>query len=295
MSDNRQDRGARHRPLVAAILGTSEIASAVAVQLHRAGYGVVLSHDPMPPVIRRKMAFHDALFDDSMIVDGVVGQRADTGIEIRDQLARRRGVAVTFLGLLDIITLGTIDLLVDARMHKYQVTPDLRRLARLTIGLGPGFSGGTNCDLAIETRPGKEGRILQHGATEAADGTARPLGDRKADRFIHAEAPGRWYTAVDIGTRVYKDFLIGHLGNVPVRAPFDGVLRGVARDDTEVPAGVKLLEIDPRGRDANWTGIDARGQAIARAVGNAVSFRSAGGAVRDNAAASTIIVFDDQK
>jgi hypothetical protein len=48
----------------AVILGTNEIASAVAVYLHRAGYRVVLSHDPVPPVIRRKMAFHDALFDE---------------------------------------------------------------------------------------------------------------------------------------------------------------------------------------------------------------------------------------
>jgi len=42
---------------LAVILGTDEIASAVAVNLYRSGYCVVLSHDPLPPVIRRKMAF----------------------------------------------------------------------------------------------------------------------------------------------------------------------------------------------------------------------------------------------
>ena len=76
--------------------------------------------------------------------------------------------------------------------------------------------------------------------------------------------PGRWHTAIDIGARVFKDYVIGYLGNLPVRAPFDGILRGVVRDGTEVPAGAKLLEVDARGRRANWTGIDGRGKVIAK-------------------------------
>ncbi|MEP9356678.1 xanthine dehydrogenase [Xanthobacter sp. KR7-65] len=274
MSDlEQQGRSYARRPF-ATILGTNEIASAVAVGLHRGGYGVVLSHDPIPPVIRRKMAFHDALFEDDVQVDGVRAERADTGVAVRAGLANG-SVLVTSLGLLDLIVLGSIDLLVDARMNKYQVTPDLRRLARLTIGLGPGFSGGTNCDLAIETRPGKEGRIIQAGPTDPADGVARPLGDVAAERFVHSAVAGRWHTAIEIGTRVYKDFHIGFLGNDPIRAPFDGIVRGVVRDGTEVPAGVKLLEIDPRGRGADWTGLDARALVIAKAVSRALTFRSA--------------------
>jgi xanthine dehydrogenase accessory factor len=284
MSETRHgDR--RRSPAFAVILGTNEIASAVAVHLHRSGYGVVLSHDPVPPVIRRKMAFHDALFDDLVEVDGVCATLVDSSMAIRHGLNRRDGVRdgvmVTNLGLLDLIVIGAIDLLVDARMNKYQVTPDLRRLAALTIGLGPGFSGGANCDVAIETRPGKEGQIIQYGPTDAPDGVARPLGNSRSERFVHAEMPGRWYTAIEIGTRVYKDFLIGHLGNVPVRAPFDGVVRGVVRDGTEVPAGVKLLELDPRGRNANWTGLDARALIIAKAVNRALSFRKAKPAAKD--------------
>lgn len=271
--DRHGDR--RRGPAFAVILGTNEIASAVAVQLHRSGYGVVLSHDPMPPVIRRKMAFHDALYEDLVEVDGVFATLADSSMAIRAAIARRDGVTITNLGLLDLIVIGAIDLLVDARMNKYQVTPDLRRLAALTIGLGPGFSGGANCDVAIETRPGKEGQIIQFGPTDAADGLARPLGNSRSERFVHADQPGRWHTAIEIGTRVYKDFLIGHLGNMPVRAPFDGMVRGVARDGTEIPAGAKLLELDPRGRNANWTGLDARALIIAKAVTRALSFRKA--------------------
>jgi len=241
------------------------------VLLRRGGYGVVLSHDPLPPVIRRKMAFHDALFDDAVSVAGVAAQRADTGFEIRTSLGRVPGVIVTELGLLDLIVLRSLDILVDARMQKYLATPDLRRLARLTIGLGPGFCGDANCDVAIETRPDKAGQIIEQGPAEPPDGVSRRLGNRWGDRFVRSEFSGRWKTAIEIGTRVFKDFVVGHLGNVPIRAPFDGILRGIIRDGTEVPAGVKLLEIDSRGRKATWTGLDSRGRLIANAVARAIS------------------------
>jgi len=259
----------------AVILGTNDIASAVAVYLRRNGYGVVLSHDPLPPVIRRKMAFHDALFDDAVNLAGITADRAETSVEIRAGLERPASVTVTELGLLDLIVIRSLDVLIDARMQKYRPIPDLRRLARFTIGLGPGFAGGGNCDVAIETRPGKAGRILQHGATDAADEMPRPLGNKFDERFVRAEVGGRWHTAIEIGTRVFKDFTVGHLGTIPVRAPFDGFLRGVVRDGSEVPAGVKLLEIDPRRRRASWSGIESRSHAIAKAVMRATALDTA--------------------
>lgn len=255
----------------AVILGTNEIASAVAVRLHRKGFRIVLSHDPLPPVIRRRMAFHDALFDDGVTVEGIAARRADTGVEIRTSLVQASGVTITELGLLDLIVIQAIDILVDARMQKYLPTPDLRRLARLAIGLGPGFAGGVNCDIAIETRPGKAGRIIHEGCTDQPDGISRQLGGHAGERFVRANFTGRWNTAIEIGTRVFKNFVVGHLGNEPVRAPFDGILRGIVRDGTEVPAGAKLLEINSRGRRANWTGTDDRGRLIANAVAEAIS------------------------
>lgn len=265
-----QRSGWNARPF-AVILGANEIASAVAVHLHRSGHAVVMSHDPAPPVIRREMAFHDALFNDPVTLEEVPAQCADSGMEIRAELAKARGVVITELGLLDLIVLRRIDVLADARMQKYQATPDLRRLARCTIGLGPGFSAGENCDFAIETKPPRAGRIIRQGPTEKPDGVVRRLGNHGAERFVYSAEPGRWHTAIEIGARLFKDFIVGHLNGVPVRAPFDGALRGVVRDGTEVPAGVKLLEIDARGRRAAWSGIETHGRNIANAVAQAVA------------------------
>ena len=142
---------------LAVILGTNEIASAIAVELTREGYAVVLSCDPFPPVIRRGMAFHDALFDDHAAVEGVVGERAETALEIADVFVKPERVAVTPLALTDLIALRTPDLLIDARMQKHRVTPDLRGITRLSIGVGPNFiSAPTAISRSKRIRPRRD-------------------------------------------------------------------------------------------------------------------------------------------
>jgi hypothetical protein len=69
-----------------------------------------------------------------------------------------------------------------------------------------------------------------------------------------------------------------------VRAPIDGMLRGIVRDSTVVPAGVKLLEIDTRGRRAAWTGIDERGRTIAQATIRAIRLHASQPVMMDAAA-----------
>jgi hypothetical protein len=253
-------------PPFAVVLGTNEIASAIGVFLLRRGYVVVLSHDPASPVLRRKMAFHDALFDDAVSIGNITARRADSGLQVLIAFGEPRTVLVTQMGLLDLIILRNIDVLVDARMQKYQVTPDLRRLARLTIGVGPGFCAGVTCEVAIETLPERAGQVIRSGATTPPDGIVRPLGNLGGDRFVLAPVAGRWRTAIEIGTRVYKDLVLGMVDDAIMGAPFDGIVRGAVRDGTEVPAGVKLVEIDPRGRRAVWTGIDERARRIAQGV-----------------------------
>jgi hypothetical protein len=269
---------------IALIMGTSEIASAVAVSLTRLGYAVILSHDPFPPVMRRAMAFHDALFDDRAVVEGIEGTRAETPSEIAVALSRPKQVAVTSLHLTDLIALYPIKILVDARMQKHRVTPDFRGLAEITIGLGPKFFVGTNCDIAVETRPAKNGTVVRAGQTDEPDGIARPLGGGGAERFVYSDRAGRWHTALEIGARVFKDFVIGHLDGRPVRATIDGVLRGLVRDSTQVPERVKLLEIDPRGNEACWTGTDERGRGIAGATVAAIRLHALRPAMKDSGA-----------
>jgi len=252
----------------AVILGTNEVASATAIELHGAGWSVVLAHDPNPPVLRRGMAFHDALFGDPAVIAGVGAERADTAVEVIAALAQSRSVIVTTLGLLDLIVLDRLDLLVDARLQPAGTTPDLRWLARISIGIGPGFVEGANCDIAI-------------GASEAA--LPRPA-DAQAKRTVQSTVHGVWRTPVEIGTHIFKNFILGHLDGVPIHSPVDGLITGAVRDGTEVLAGVELVEIDRRVRKARWSGLDDRGRALGAAALDAIRTRAASQAPQDASA-----------
>jgi hypothetical protein len=109
--------------------------------------------------------------------------------------------------------------------------------------------------------------------TMAPDDLARNLGVAGKERFVYSKRDGLWRTPVDVGARVYKGITLGHHAGVPVFAPIDGFLHGIARDGTIAPKGVKLVEIGPRGRAAAWTGPDERGLAIAEAT--AIGVRAA--------------------
>lgn len=255
---------------LALLLGTNEIASAVAARLNQARFAVVLCHDAFPPVIRRGMAFHDVLFGEARDVGGVIGCRAESIADVVRIHRAPSQVAVTAMHLTDIIAFRYPAVIVDARMQKHLVTPDLRGVAGIAVGIGPRFAVGHNCDVAIETHPCETGAIVAQGTTRNADGKARNLGGAGSERFVYSDQEAVWHTPLDIGTRVYKGLQLGSLGGAPVLAPLDGALRGIARDGVRVPANVKLLEIDPRGRHAAWTGMDERGQAIAASVVSAV-------------------------
>ncbi|MGD9545640.1 MAG: xanthine dehydrogenase [Methylocystis sp.] len=248
------------------ILGANEIASAVAARLAREGYRVVLSHDPYPPVIRRGMSFHDALFQDRAEVDGIQGLRGETALEIVRVLSSPGVVAVTSLQLTDLIALRTPDVLVDARMQKSRMTTNLRNIANLAIGLGPHFAAGVNCDVAIETHPEHAGELVKAGETLPNDHMPRYLGGVGRGRFVYSARAGVWRTPLDVGARIFKDYLLGLLDGHRVLSPMDGFLRGIARDGAVVPENVKLVEVDPRGRAASWTGADEYGRAIADAA-----------------------------
>ena len=258
------------KPL-ALVLGTNEIASAVASKLSDARFALVMCHDAFPPVIRRGMAFHDVLFGEHRELAGAVAARADGVADIARIHREAHRIAVTEMHLTDIIAFRYPAVIVDARMQKHLTTPDLRGVAGIAVGIGPRFAVGLNCDVAIETHPCATGTVVSHGTTQLADGKARSLGDAGRERFVYSDHVGVWHTPVDIGTRVYRGLQLGSLGGTPVFAPLDGALRGIVRDGSRVPAKIKLLEIDPRGRHASWSGIDERGHAIGSSVVAAVT------------------------
>ena len=258
------------RAPVAVVLGTNDIASAVAHCLFQAGYGVVLSRDPGQPVLRRAMAFDDALVTGFSELEGLAGRPAETLVEVLRGFTERTGVMVTALELGELLCLGLIDLLVDARMRMRGLKVDIRPYARLTVGLGPGFTAGRHVDVSVETSPEAIG-VLRDGTTLAAHGRSTPLAGAGRERFARAPASGLWETQAAIGDRVTRDEIIGSCATLPILAPLTGRLRGLVRDGIEVPGDLKLAEVDPRlDGPPSWLGISARARRIADATLDAV-------------------------
>jgi len=88
---------------------------------------------------------------------------------------------------------------------------------------------------------------------------------------LHAPSAGRFATNLSIGERVRPGDPVGAVGGVPIIAPLDGSLRGLAARGARISAGAALVEIDPRGDQSRCFGIELRAGAIAAAVSDALA------------------------
>jgi xanthine dehydrogenase accessory factor len=254
------------------VRGVGDVGSAVAVILHRAGYGVALHDEPTTPTPRRGMAFADALFDGSTTLDSLTGLRVATPAELRHAMDAGDVVPVTAAPFAEIVGATNWSALIDARMRKRAVPEDQRGIAPLAIGLGPNFVAGENVDLAIETMWGDRlGEVIEAGSTLALAGEPRPIGGAARERFVYAPDAGRFITSARIGDRVEEGAVVATIGEVSLRAPISGVLRGLTRSGVEVTARTKVIEVDPRGDPAGVFGLGERPRRIAEGVVKALA------------------------
>jgi len=77
----------------------------------------------------------------------------------------------------------------------------------------------------------------------------------------------RW--EIDIGDTVTTGQRLGDVAGVAVTAPFAGLVRGLVAPGTEVPATLKIGDVDPR-LDAGWREVSDKALAIGGGVVEAV-------------------------
>ena len=259
------------QPAVVVIRGSGDVGSAVAHLLLRSGYGVVVHDVERPAAPRRGMAFADAIFDGACELDGVRARRIDDLVGLAESCAARAEVCVTTAGLGFVLAAVQPAVLVDARMRKREEPEPEMDLAPLTIGLGPNFVAGQTTHLAIETQWGAAlGEVVTAGATRALAGEPRSFDGHGRDRFVYAPAAGRLRTGASIGDRVHAGDVVATIGEEPLLAPLDGILRGLTHDDVPVARGQKVVEVDPRGDVSSAIGIGVRPRRIAEGVLRAV-------------------------
>jgi xanthine dehydrogenase accessory factor len=248
------------------VRGTGDVASAVGVVLVRAGYRVALHDEPAPSATRRGMAFADAIYDGTATLAGLRARRIASVDEL-EWIWAAGEVPVSVNSFENLLGAKRWQVLVDARMRKRTVPECQRGLAPLTIGLGPNFVAGETVDLAVETSWGDRlGAAIARGATLSLQGEPQPLGGVARARFVYAPLAGRFETGLRIGDHVEQGSVVATIGEMPLRAPLTGIIRGLTHDRVDVARNTKVIEVDARDDPAAAFGLGARPKRIADGV-----------------------------
>jgi xanthine dehydrogenase accessory factor len=234
------------------IRGGGDLASGVALRLHRSGMHVLITELAQPLVIRRLVSFAEAVYQGESTVEGVTARLAQSVNEVLELLELQM-IPVLIDPECKILSSVQSDhpsyrcaVLVDARMIKR--SPGLGiEAAHMVIGLGPGFIAGENCHAVIETNRGHFlGRVIWEGSALPDTGVPEGFGDEYQDRVLRAPSEGNFQPRRDICDRLEVGDLIAEVAGKPIYAPFKGVLRGLLHPGLYVQRGFKVGDLDPR-------------------------------------------------
>ncbi len=262
---------AKQAPLVV-IRGGGDLASGVAHRLWSAGFRAVILEIPQPTVIRRAVAFAEAVYEGRAAVEGVTALLAGSVDEALRTLAQEMLPVLVDPEGRSIAKLAPMAL-VDAILAKRNLGTRLDQ-APLVIGLGPGFTAGLDVHAVVETRRGHNlGKVIWDGQAEPDTGIPEPVGGFAAERVVRAPQEGIFRPVAAIGDRVAAGEPVAYVesaGKVEVQAKISGVLRGILREGLRVTAGMKVGDIDPRGERSYCFSISDKARAIGGGVLEAI-------------------------
>ena len=224
------------KPLIL-LRGGGDLASGVALRLHRAGFQIVITELEKPLAVRRSVSFSEAIYEGTQTVEGVTGRLVSPD---HLQAALDAGEIPVLIDpnaniLRDqLLTIPRSTYVIDARLLK-SIPDPLPVDVPLHIGLGPGFTAGENCHAVIETRRGHTlGRVYWNGTAQADSG--QPDGDPR--RVLRAPDSGVITTHATIGDHLKEGQLIAVVKSSIVVSPFAGILRGLIHPNIEVTKGM---------------------------------------------------------
>jgi xanthine dehydrogenase accessory factor len=247
------------------IRGAGEMASGVAWRLYQSHFKVLLTEIPHPMAVRRMVSFCEAVYEGTKKVEGVETILISSADQVHATWQADRIPLLIDPDLKQALSLKP-DVLVDAILAKTNTGTRMDQ-APLVIALGPGFKIGVDAHLVIETNRGHNlGRILTAGEAEANTGVPGNIGGYTSERVLRAPAEGILQIHKEIGDLVEPGETVADVSGLPIEARIKGVLRGLIRDKTPVPAGLKVGDVDPRGNLDYCHTISEKARAIAGGV-----------------------------
>ncbi len=261
--------------MLVALKGAGDLATGVIHRLSRAGFAVMATELPQPTVLRRTVAFAEAVALGEMTVEGITACRASSPGEIQAALARG-------LVPLAVDPKGTMlrqmqpRVLVEATLSKYNsgITMDD---APLVIALGPGYKAGKDVHAVIETNRGHNlGRVYLQGCAEPNTGVPGTIGGYGIERILRAPCAGTLYGLRQIGDQVQEGETVAVVNaddsSMPITAAISGILRGLVRDGLPVSTGMKVGDVDPRAIREHCFTISDKSRAVGGGVLEAIMY-----------------------
>jgi xanthine dehydrogenase accessory factor len=252
------------RPL-AVVRGAGDLATGVGRRLQVCGFSVVHLEIPAPTVIRRRVAFASAVYQERITVEGVEAALARDVEAARAHLIDGM-VAVLVDPAADSIASLRPLLVVDAILAKRNLGTH-RRMAPRVVALGPGFVAGLDVHAVVETCRGHDlGRVITEGAARPDTGIPGDVGGLRDERLLRAPRGGTFRPVREIGDIVRAGDVVAEVEGAPVPARTGGVLRGLLYPGLTAREGQKVGDVDPRGEPSLCFTISDKANAVAGGV-----------------------------
>ena len=226
------------------IRGGGDIATGIARRLYRSGMAVVICETPAPTSIRRTVCFSEAVRQGTAEVEGVAARLTDLGGV--PGLLGQGVIPVLADPAGDCIGPLSPDVVVDAILAKRNLGTHMG-LAPIVVAAGPGFTAGVDCHAVVETMRGHYlGRAIYDGSAQPNTNIPGLIGGYAGERVLRAPADGIFRGVRRIGDHVSCGDVAGYVGDVPMACTIGGTLRGLLADGIAVTRGFKCGDVDPR-------------------------------------------------
>lgn len=254
------------------IKGAGEMASGIAHRLYSAGMkNIVMLEIERPLSVRRFVSFCEAVYERSAKVEDIEAQLVERPSDAREVWANGKIAVIVDPGWRTIGELSP-DVVVDAVMAKRNLGTK-RDEAPFVVGVGPGFEAPRDVHAVVESNRGHDlGRVIHDGGAEPYTGIPGEMKGIGIERVLRAPVAGRVKHLRQIGDSVKEAETILYVGESPVYAPFDGLLRGLIRE-IDVDAGEKVGDVDPRAKKEYCYTVSDKARAIGGGVLEAVLHR----------------------
>ncbi|WBW50585.1 selenium-dependent molybdenum cofactor biosynthesis protein YqeB [Peptoniphilus equinus] len=247
------------------VRGGGDIATGSIQKLHRTGYRVLVLEREAPQCIRRFVTCAEAMYTGFFQVEDLSIQRIDNLSEAESVWAAGRIPIIADESGASIQALKPLAV-VDGILAKTNLGTR-RDMAKIVIGLGPGFIAGKDVHVVIETNRGHNlGRLIFSGAPEANTGNPGDILGFTTERILRSSNTGTIDVIHDLGAVVKKGDVVATVDGVPIYSQLDGMVRGMIRHGSHVKDGMKVGDVDPRVNKKNLTTISDKARAIGGGV-----------------------------